>query len=68
MSTTRDHGNYVFQCDGCRAVLDTDTSNFEAARNLLRRAGWKSVIRPDASGRGDDAWNHKCRACQREAA
>jgi hypothetical protein len=59
MSTTQDHGNFVFQCDGsgCRDFIDTNTSNFEAARNLLRRAGWRPIRR------GDD-WSHVCAGCQ----
>lgn len=60
MSTTQDHGNFVFQCDaqGCRETLDSNTSNFEAARNLLRRAGWKPYRPP-----GAEDWLHRCRAC-----
>jgi hypothetical protein len=59
MSTTRDHNDYVFQCDApaCREMLETSTSNFEAARNLLRRAGWKPIRRS-----GDD-WQHLCARC-----
>jgi hypothetical protein len=45
MSLTQDHGNHVFICDGleCRSRLETNTSNFESALNLLRRAGWKAI-------------------------
>lgn len=60
MSTTLDHGNFVFQCDapGCRETLEVGGSNFEAARNMQRRAGWKAVGRG-----GDGEWQHLCRAC-----
>lgn len=60
MSTTQDHGDYVFECDTprCGALLKTDTSNFEAARNLLRRRGWKPF---KAAGR--EGWQHRCGDC-----
>lgn len=59
MSTTKDHGDLVFQCDGprCRETLETGTSNFEAARNLLRRAAWQPK-----RGAGNE-WQHLCRVC-----
>ena len=60
MSTTKDHGDLVFQCDApkCREVLETNTSNFESARNALRRARWRS-FKPA----GSDEWRHECRDC-----
>lgn len=59
MSTTKDRGDFVFQCDapGCRETLEVGGSNFEAARNMLRRARWKPI-----RGAGDE-WLHLCRAC-----
>jgi hypothetical protein len=64
MSTTHDHGNIVFQCDGdrCRETLETNTSNFEAARNLLRRAAWRPY-----KPAGAPEWLHQCRGCARQA-
>lgn len=55
----RQKGDYIFQCDGCYAVLETNTSNFTAAINLLRREGWKSHLRD-----GDEDWKHYCKTCQ----
>ena len=65
MSTTHDHGDIVFQCDAgrCRETLETNTSNFEAARNLLRRAGW--APRRRSNGYGDAEWAHLCASCKR---
>lgn len=63
MSTTKDHGDFVFQCDGCRTTLESNTSNFESARNVLRRHGWK----PYREGDGTD-WKHRCADCAREHA
>jgi hypothetical protein len=66
MSTTTDHGDHVFQCDEprCRETLETSTSNFDAARNLMRRAGWAPYRIP-----GDGLlrpWRHRCAACMKE--
>jgi hypothetical protein len=61
MSVTYDHGDIVFQCDSCRETLETGTSNFDAARNLLRRAHWKPFR--NSNPRGDE-WLHACAACQ----
>jgi hypothetical protein len=60
MSTTFDRGNYVFQCDfgRCRAVLRTETSNFDGAINFMRRSGWRSRRQPGAS-----EWRHICSDC-----
>jgi hypothetical protein len=52
-------GDYVVECNGCGAVLETHTSNFSAAVNLLRREGWKSHKRDD-----DEDWKHFCKSCQ----
>ena len=60
MSLTQDHGNHVFECDGkgCHAMLETGTSNFEAARNALTRARWQPFKR-------GAEWFHHCPDCQR---
>lgn len=63
MSTTQDRGDHVFQCDveRCGETLETGTSNFEAARNLVRRAGWRPFQR---NGR----WLHRCAQCVKAGA
>jgi hypothetical protein len=62
MTITHDHGDIVFQCDGkdCRETLETNTSNFESARNVLRRRGWKPS-KDSATGE----WRHQCAECQK---
>jgi hypothetical protein len=52
----RQHGNIVFECDGCGDILDTETSNFNAARNMLKRDGWRAIKI------GTD-WQHYCTGC-----
>ena len=70
----RQKGNIIFKCDGCDEVLDTETSNFDAAVNLLNREDWRSkkVIRSAASSsRPDDKkdeWNHYCSRCKKSYA
>ncbi len=61
MSTTKDRGDFVFQCDapGCGATLATLTSNFDSARNVLRRERWRPVR---VSG---TEWQHLCAVCVR---
>lgn len=61
MSLTYDHGDIVFQCDSehCHETLETGTSNFDSARNVLRRAQWKP-LRLNATG----DWHHACPQCQ----
>jgi hypothetical protein len=59
MSLTQDRADFVFECDGkgCHEVLQTSTSNFEAARNHLRRNRWK--VR-----KVGEEWRHFCLDCQ----
>lgn len=56
----RDHNDIVFRCDGpgCHAALEAGTSNFEAARNVLRRNRWQ----PKKNAR--EEWEHLCPDCQ----
>lgn len=59
MSLTQDHGDFVFQCDGnaCHENLETVTSNFASAQNVLHRHHWK------ANKQGQE-WKHFCPECQ----
>lgn len=61
MSLTQDHGNHVFQCDGtsCGDTLDTGTSNFDSALNVLRRARWTARRKDQFHD-----WQHFCVGCQ----
>ena len=62
MTIAYDHGNIVFQCDGkdCRETLETETSNFDSARNVLRRNHWN--VKKD---RASDEWRNLCPNCQK---
>jgi len=53
----RQHGDVIFECEGCSDVLETGTGNFDSALNLLRREGWRAVKF------GDD-WQHYCPRCK----
>lgn len=70
MSITYDHGDIVWQCDGvlpdlkkgfphilhCLEALETNTSNFDAARNTLTRQRWKAIKK-------GLEWKHLCPSC-----
>jgi len=62
MSLSYDHGDIVFQCDtkGCREMIETYTSNWESARNALRRAHWKPNRDPITQ-----EYRHTCSECQK---
>ena len=53
----RQKGDICFECDGCAEILDTQTSNFDAALNRMRREGWKAMKT------GED-WFHYCQRCK----
>lgn len=49
-------GTIHFECDTCREGLDTETHDFEEAREKLKAEGWRT----DKDG---DLWTHKCKEC-----
>lgn len=57
MSLDRIAGRIVFTCDACPDALETDTRNFNEAREALRDAGWRTI--PNGS-----EWEHFCPACK----
>lgn len=52
----RQGGKIHIECDSCPEVLHTDTGDFEEARNLMRREGWR--INKIAG-----EWLHGCPSC-----
>jgi hypothetical protein len=53
----RQNGGIIYvECDSCDEVLDTETKDFEEARNVMRREGWK--VRKIA-----EEWLHGCPNC-----
>lgn len=53
----RQHGGLiVVECDACDEVLDTDTKDFDEAREVMKREEWKA--RKIA-----DVWLHGCPRC-----
>ncbi len=53
MSLHRDHGEIVFECDGCGETLETLTTDFWAAAAKLKDEGWRT------RKRGQE-WEHFC--------
>lgn len=71
MSLTYNRGDIVFQCDACKATLETNTSNFDAAMNVLRRSRWRPVPHVDPTRRNkitrsSPDWDHHCDQCKAE--
>lgn len=52
----RQGGKILVECDSCDQVLDTETGDFEEARSVMRREGWK--VRQIAK-----EWLHGCPKC-----
>jgi hypothetical protein len=52
----RSHGKISFECESCSEVIDTETSDFNDAREKMKNAGWH------ARKFGED-WVHGCPDC-----
>jgi hypothetical protein len=46
----------IAECDGCHTTLDTNTSDFRAALEVIKDAGWRVC-------RAGDGWGHFCPVC-----
>lgn len=57
MSTDRQHGNIVFECDACGDVLETEQADWGSAWNKAKHEGWRSR-------KIDDVWVHHCDNCE----
>lgn len=51
------HGQAVYECDGCDETLQTGEREFERALTVLKRERWRSV--KDTTG-----WLQLCPDCQ----
>jgi hypothetical protein len=49
---------FVFECDGCTEVLETNTSSFASAKELLDAEGWHAR-------KVNDEWEHFCSRCSK---
>jgi hypothetical protein len=67
MGLTHDRGDIIFQCDACHDTLETNTSNFASARNVLTRNGWRPYKKRVRRGNQvviAEEWSHSCPDCQ----
>lgn len=39
----RQYGKFVFECETCHTVLNTDTANFSEALQKMQDEGWANV-------------------------
>lgn len=58
---TRIYGKFVAECDACGETLQTNTKDFNEARDAMRAAKWTALQI------GSD-WVHTCAGCQDRAA
>jgi hypothetical protein len=66
---SNESGNFVFQCNDCGEVLQTETSNFDAARNLLHQHRWRVITseetpEEDLSKQNHEESRHFCPHCE----
>lgn len=40
MSFTRNHGVVIYECDNCGNFNDTETKDFEQAKEIIKSEGW----------------------------
>lgn len=57
----RQHGEIVFECDGCPETIETGESEWNDAMALFRRERWRAE-------KVGEEWTHLCPDCQRRAA
>lgn len=59
MSMTRDYGEIVFECDSdnCLEHIETGTEQWENAKQVFDRAGWRAVHM-------HGTWEHYCPTCR----
>lgn len=53
----RQHGEILFECDGCVAVIETGAPEFDEAARIARRNEWRFR-------RVGSEWLHLCPACR----
>lgn len=53
------NGVFVCECDSCKDVLETNTRDFETAREVIQEANWSTE-------REEDGWTHSCPTCRQE--
>lgn len=49
-------GKYVFECDGCNEVNETDEKDFDDARDKIKKDGWRIIF-------DDGTFVHYCPSC-----
>jgi hypothetical protein len=59
MSLDRQHGDVVFECDGCADTFETSTGDFDTAFAAVTREGWHAL-------KTGDVWSHYCETCWRK--
>lgn len=53
----RQHGEIVYECDGCPETLETGESEWADAKALFDRRGWRAE-------KVGSEWTHLCPRCR----
>lgn len=56
----RQKGDVIFMCDECGEVMDSGTSDFDSALNLLKRERWQIK-------KIEGEWEHRCPNCKSDS-
>lgn len=56
MTTHRERGDIVFECDGCDETLETAVEDFALANSLRKTENWSAE-------KVGDEWLHLCPSC-----
>lgn len=56
----KDTKTYVVTCDECPEHIETECTEFNDAREIAKKAGWRTFKGPD------DKWANSCPACVSE--
>jgi hypothetical protein len=57
MTIKQSVGKFVVHCDECPEDIETEESDFDAARAMAAEAGWRTFRGPDGK------WANSCPAC-----
>jgi hypothetical protein len=53
----KQHGKFIFECDDCHKILETNAGTFNDAQIRRRAEEWAAV-------KQGDKWQHRCETCK----
>ena len=55
----RQHGKFVVECNRCDEVLETETGDFQRARDVMKENHWRAHFNTKTQD-----WDHFCPDCK----